>query len=317
MLSAPLVVLLVGLQVASAPEAIPMSLVPLLIVVPALLWLDRVHPQPWAARIHAVLWGATITVLVAALVNTAAEGVFGESVSAVVVAPFVEETMKGLGVLWAVRRREVEGAMDGIVIAGWVALGFAVVEDMVFFSIGAEEGELLQSFVLRDLITPFAHPMVTFWTGLALGIAVYRRRPLGWALWGYAIAVATHALLNGAWEVAGVRLSPLGITLYLAMLIPVTIWVISARRKQADQFIAAIPALPQPYALPPQEEANFATWHGMLAHRRQLPRDQRRQFDAMRTSLARLTEQLARPGGPDPDREQELADQLQQSREGQ
>ena len=43
---APLVVVLVGLQVASAPEAIPMSLVPLLGVVPALLWLDRVHPQP-------------------------------------------------------------------------------------------------------------------------------------------------------------------------------------------------------------------------------------------------------------------------------
>jgi hypothetical protein len=137
-----------------------------------------VHPQPWAARIHALLWGATITVLVGALVNTAAEGVFGESVAAVAVAPFVEETMKGLGVLWAVRRREVEGAMDGI-------------------------------------------------------------------------AVATHALLNGAWEVAGVRLSPVGIALYLALLIPVAIWVISARRKQADQFIAAIPALPQRYALPP------------------------------------------------------------------
>ena len=191
------------------------------------------------------MWGATITVLVGALVNTAAEGVFGESVAAVAVAPFVEETMKGLGVLWAVRRREVEGAMDGI-------------------------------------------------------------------------AVATHALLNGAWEVAGVRLSPVGIALYLALLIPVAIWVISARRKQADQFIAAIPALPQRYALPPpQEEANFATWRGMLAHRRQLPRDQRRQFDARRTSLARLTEQLARPGGPDPDREQELADQLQQSHAGQ
>ena len=43
------------------------------------------HPQPWAARIHALLWGATITVLVGALVNTAAEGVFGESVAAVAV----------------------------------------------------------------------------------------------------------------------------------------------------------------------------------------------------------------------------------------
>ena len=78
-----------------------------------------------------------------------------------------------------------------------------------------------ESFVLRDLITPFAHPLLTFWTGLALGIAVYRRRPLAWALWGYAIAVATHALLNGPWELAGVRLSPVGIALYLALLIPV------------------------------------------------------------------------------------------------
>ena len=74
---------------------------------------------------------------------------------------------------------------------------------------------------MRDLITPFAHPLVTFWTGLALGIAV-----------------ATHALLNGAGELAGVRLSPVGIALYLAVLIPVAIWVLSARRKQADQFIA-------------------------------------------------------------------------------
>ena len=89
-LSAPLVVVVIGLQVASAPEAIPMSLVPLLFVVPALLWLDRVHPQPWSARIHALLWGATITVLVGALVNTAAEGALGESVADVVVAPFVE-----------------------------------------------------------------------------------------------------------------------------------------------------------------------------------------------------------------------------------
>lgn len=202
-LSAPLVVVVIGLQVASAPEAIPMSLVPLLFVVPALLWLDRVHPQPWSARIHALLWGATITVLVGALVNTAAEGALGESVADVVVAPFVEETMKGLGVLWAVRRREVEGAMDGIVIAGWVALGFTVVEDMVFFALSAEEGELLQSFVLRGLITPFAHPLLTFWTGLAVGIAVYRRRPLAWAVWGYAIAVAMHALFNETWSWPG------------------------------------------------------------------------------------------------------------------
>ena len=263
------------------------------------------------------MWGATITVLVSALVNTAAEGFFGESVAAVAVAPFVEEALKGLGVLWAVRRREVEGAMDGIVIAGWVALGFAVVEDMIYLGIGAEEEELLESFLLRDLITPFAHPLLTFWTGLALGIAVYRRRPLAWALWGYAIAVATHVLLNGAWELAGVQLSPVAIALYLALLIPVALWVISARRKQADQFIAAVPSLPQRYALPPAEEADFATWHGMLAHRRQLPRDQRRQFDAVRTPLARLTEQLSRPGGPDPDREQELADELLRSREGQ
>jgi len=73
----------------------------------------------------------------------------------------------------ALRRREVDGVTDGIVYAGWVALGFAVVEDMTYFSLTSIEGDLLPVFVVRAILTPFAHPLFTFWIGLALGRAVH------------------------------------------------------------------------------------------------------------------------------------------------
>jgi protease PrsW len=310
-ISAPFMLVIVGLSVAPAPEAIPLALIPVAILVAALLWLDRIHPQPWSTRIHSLLWGATIVVVVSGLVNSAAEEALGASVAAVVAAPMVEEIMKGLGVLWAVRRGEVDGVMDGILTAGWVALGFTLIEDVTYFALTAQDGGLRDDFILRGLLTPFAHPLLTFWTGLAVGMAVYRRRRLVWAWWGLALAVTMHMMLNGAWEVAGTDLSPLPIALYLAMTIPIVTWLILLRRREANHFIAAVPSLPQYRDLTQPEQSAFESWQAMLAYRRRLPRGERGRFDGLRTCLARLTLQQSRPGGPDPARDQQLIEQLQ------
>jgi RsiW-degrading membrane proteinase PrsW (M82 family) len=312
-LSAPLVLVLIGVQVVSEPEAIPLAIVPLAIVAPALLWLDRVHPQRWSTRVHALLWGATISVLVAGILNSAAGSALSPTLEAVLAAPVVEEAMKGLGVVWAVRRGEIDGPMDGILTAGWVALGFTVVEDMAYFAQSAQDGELLESFLLRGLLTPFAHPMLTFWTGLAIGMAVFRQRSVVWAAWGFGIAVATHVLFNGVWELADERFPPLGIALFATMLVVVGMLALRVRSREVDQFITAVPALAERYGLSQAAVAAFDSWRGTLSHRRSLPRDQRRQFDDLRGALARLALQQARPGGPDPDREQVLVEQLRQS----
>lgn len=316
--AAPVVLLLVGLEVASAsvPPAVVLALVPLAVVAPVLVWVDRVHPQAWPTRVHALLWGSTVAVAVTAVVNTSAEEALGASVVAVAVAPLVEETMKGLGVVWAVRRGEVDGAMDGILTAGWVGLGFAVVEDMLYFAGTEQDGELLQEFLLRAVLSPFAHPMLTFWTGLAVGIAVYRRRPLVWAWWGFVVAVGWHVLLNGTWEVADEAFPPLGVALMLVLIAAAVTVALKVRRQDVARFVDGAPAVVERYGPSSWDSQQVSDWSGVLAHRRQLPRQQRRRFDRQRGAVARLALQQSRPGGPDPDREHELVVQLSEHADG-
>ncbi len=95
--------------------------------------------------------------------------------------------MKGLGVVWAARRREIDGVMDGIVYAGWVGLGFAVAEDFLYFAMAHEEGQLAGVFIVRALLTPFAHPCSprgsvwpSAWRSCAVGAS---RRPGGACCW--------------------------------------------------------------------------------------------------------------------------------------
>ncbi len=311
--SAPLVLVLVVAEAASSPWAIGLALVPLVIVGPALLWLDRVHPQRWSTRVHALLWGATVAALGGALGNTIGDAALGAIVSGVVVAPVVEETMKGLGVVWAVRRGEVDGALDGIVTAGWIGLGFAVTEDAIYFATTDQEGTLLQEFLLRGLVSPFAHPMLTFWTGLAIGIAVYRRRSLAWAWWGFALAVSGHVALNGIFDLSDEAFPPLGLALLVLLLVAAVIVAVRVRQQDIHRLTEGAAAAGNRLGISTQEAGVFASWSGMFAKRRQLDRDQRRRFDVERRVIARLALQQARPGGPDPERVQELVDEFTRS----
>ena len=59
----------------------------------------------------------------------------------------------------------MDGVSDGIVYAGWVALGFAVVEDFLYFTTVVEAGLWREVFIVRALLTPFAHPLFTAWIG--------------------------------------------------------------------------------------------------------------------------------------------------------
>lgn len=303
------------------PLAILAGLVPLVIVLPTLAWLDRVEPEPRASRLHAVLWGGTVAGLVAAIVNSIVAAASSETVAAVVSAPLVEEGMKALGIVWALRRREIDGVMDGIVYAGWVALGFAVVEDFTYFANAATGGMLLPVFVLRALITPFAHPLFTSWTGLAIGLAVARRKPVAaYVAWGYPLAVASHAAWNGSLTATEGSDSAANVLIafgcFVLLFFAAAVTVITIRRNQRRQFEQSVPMLAARYGIPHQEAQLYSQWRAMLRSRRRLPRAHRHHFDAVHASLARLALLHARPGPIDPADEQRLAEQLTRARVG-
>ena len=173
--------LIIGLVAAMLP-------VPLL--VGAFLWLDRYEPEPTRYLVFCFAWGSSVATLVALGVNTGGAWLFDriglpDALVAVLVAPFIEETMKALGpflLLWR-RRREWSGITDGIVYCGLSAIGFAMVENVLYlgghgYAAGADQygpatgiQNVFLIFIVRILFTGFAHPLFTSMTGVGLGLA--------------------------------------------------------------------------------------------------------------------------------------------------
>ncbi len=167
--------------------------------------LDRYDPEPAWALTMVFFWGALAACGVSGVINTVAAAALGEGVSAVVSAPLVEEFMKGLAIagMFYFWRREFDGVVDGIIYATFVALGFAAVENVVYYARAARQSDdaLTGIFILRGLVTPWAHPLFTSMTGIGFGVSRESTRPaLRWGapLLGYAGAVFLHFVWNGS-----------------------------------------------------------------------------------------------------------------------
>ncbi len=98
--------------------------------------LDRYDPEPGWALLLVFVWGATAACGFSATINSAVHASLGANAASVLSAPFVEEFFKALA-LFAMRffwKREFDGVVDGIIYATFVALGFAAVENVVYYA---------------------------------------------------------------------------------------------------------------------------------------------------------------------------------------
>ncbi|MFG6403371.1 MULTISPECIES: PrsW family intramembrane metalloprotease [unclassified Microbacterium] len=187
-----------------------LAVVPFVVVWFAVRLIDRWEPEPRGLLVFAVAWGAIASVAIALGVDLALTLVFGQGSdfsSAVVQAPIVEETAKGLGLflIYAAARRSFDGPVDGIVYGALIGAGFAFTENIQYFAISFLEGGVAQTsatFFLRAVLSPFAHVMFTALTGFAFGLAARRALPAGAALRygvvGLLGAIVLHALWNGS-----------------------------------------------------------------------------------------------------------------------
>lgn len=105
-------------------------------------WLaDYYKREPFRFVFAMFMWGVMST-LVAFFVNTtvlqgielfAGSSGIALAISAVLVAPVVEETAKGLGLLVLSGHHEYDSAFDGIIFGFAVGMGFAFVENWLYF----------------------------------------------------------------------------------------------------------------------------------------------------------------------------------------
>ncbi|MBK7774696.1 MAG: PrsW family intramembrane metalloprotease [Sandaracinaceae bacterium] len=114
--------------------------------------LDRYDPEPWYALLGCLFWGGiaacgfsvTINSLVGEAVGSMYGAEAGDIVGAVICAPIVEEFWKGMAVfgMFFFLKREFDGIVDGIIYASFVALGFAAVENVLYYGRAAADGGL-------------------------------------------------------------------------------------------------------------------------------------------------------------------------------
>lgn len=192
-----------------------MAVIPLFVIVPTYLWLDRFEAEPLRYLMFAFLWGALVAVVGAFWLNTLGLHVLVDahwadplSTGAVYLAPLTEETFKGLGILfiYLFRRREFDGIIDGIVYAGIIGAGFAFSENILYlgkaFTELGSEG-LTATFVVRCLMGPFGHPLFTSLIGVGIGIAVSTRNP-GTRVLSILVGWVCAMLLHGIWNLSAV-----------------------------------------------------------------------------------------------------------------
>ncbi|WP_031164701.1 PrsW family intramembrane metalloprotease [Streptomyces durhamensis] len=332
---------LVGLGLAMLP-------VPWLIA--AFRWLDRVEPGPWRNLVFAFAWGACAAALIAIVANSfatkwiataTADPASANTLGATVIAPIVEESAKAAAVLlvFLFRRRDFTGIVDGMVIAGITATGFAFTENILYLGTAFGTDQLTggsgiasvtaATFFVRIVMSPFAHPLFTTLTGLGFGIAALsaerqRVRRALLPVCGLLLAMSMHAFWNGSstfgefgfFAVYGGFMVPVfGLLTWLA------IWT---RQRELRTVRAELPAYVPAGWLGPAEP--FAL--GSMRARR-MARDYARhhagrpaaravaQYEAYATSLASLR-QRGRRGKAGADfvvRERELLDELWNRRE--
>ncbi|MBI5294780.1 MAG: PrsW family intramembrane metalloprotease [Chloroflexi bacterium] len=176
-------------------------------------WLDRYEKEPILLMIAAFLWGVVIAAGGAYIINTVLGiGVYvftGDEAMADVatvslIAPFVEEFLKGLAVLivFFLFRREFDSVLDGIIYAAMVALGFAATENAIYIIRGYDANGwagLLELAWIRLVVVAWQHPFYTAFTGIGLAVARLNRSILVKLIaipTGFSLAVFAHFLHN-------------------------------------------------------------------------------------------------------------------------
>lgn len=204
--------LLEALGPSASVVGMVLALLPLAAVLSAVRYVDRWEPEPRGLVVLAVAWGAIAAVAIALGVDVVVRLAFApgdsavyDTLQAVVQAPLAEEFAKGLGVflIFAFARRAFDGPVDGIVYGALVAAGFAFTENIQYFAVSLIEGgasQLTMTFILRGLLSPFAHVMFTSVTGFAIGLAARRGARARDAVAPWLLGTLGAACLHSVWN---------------------------------------------------------------------------------------------------------------------
>lgn len=179
-------------------------------------WLDRYEREPVWLVFMTFVWGALIGTCLGCLLSLPAAMMsaeifgaeLGAMISAVVVAPLAEEFTKGLVFVLLLMTRHIDNETDGLIYGAATGLGFAALENLLYFVGGIEQGMevFLGMVVIRTLFTALVHCISSALLGMCIGYARHRSGGFRWILYpgiGFVLAVVNHGLWNLAATLSG------------------------------------------------------------------------------------------------------------------
>lgn len=190
------------------------AVLPVLIYIGLIYWVDHYEKEPVWLLSAAFVWGAIPAALLALFFNTLLSLPFyallsessAELISGGAIAPVVEEFVKGLALflILIIQRNELDSPLDGIIYGAMVGMGFAMVENVLYYTTYFSESGALgwnELVFVRGVIFGLNHALYSSLTGLGIALA---RMSRNWAvriaapLLGLMAAMALHAFHNVA-----------------------------------------------------------------------------------------------------------------------
>lgn len=243
-------------ETAVLPLSILAAMLPTMLYVGIIYWVDRYEKEPWWLLTAAFLWGAVPGIFIAYVFNTLLSAPLllllgnnlGSTVAPSLIGPPVEETVKAIALvaIFIFWRSEIDSPLDGIIYGAMVGMGFAMVENVYYFVETFNQGGLEAwgvNIVLRAVVFGLNHALFSSFTGLGIAssrLATNKSMQIGLPILGWGTAVFLHFLHNFTITLGdGYILLALlfdwgGVGLVLAIIV----WVLLQERRWLRRYLA-------------------------------------------------------------------------------
>ncbi len=166
------------------------AVVPMFTYLIIIWFLDRYEREPFWLVLLNFFWGATGAIFLGILgsiifqipLNEVIQAVAPDNKKelinlsgAVITAPLVEESTKGVFLLLMSLSKRFDGGVDGAVFGGAIGLGFGMTENFMYFlSYGTTPSSWLMIVIIRTLFSAVMHCLSTSTFGAFIGYAKFK-----------------------------------------------------------------------------------------------------------------------------------------------
>jgi protease PrsW len=263
LLAVIVLVIAAGGRPVSALAGLALAVLPVPVVMAAVLYLDRLEPEPYSLLALIFAAGAAAAALIGLIGHALSNelittpglgpvsGLASTSLGAAFVGALIAESLKGIILLGLLRyrRTELDGTSDGVVYGSMVGLGFALVSNLFAYAAAERSGltALASAFLQRGLISPLWDPLFSSMIGIGIAYAALRPGPRGrWAIGaGWVAAVLLHTLWDDSVRAGAARTAVVYVIL-LIVLGAVLAAMVADRRRVVALIASSLP----PYQTP-------------------------------------------------------------------